>query len=362
MENLNFYSQFYGILGIPIHARYFADALIDKMQDSRLLQLTPPDPSLSGLVSSPHDGITQKLKDKMGSPILDSTNLVFWYPQSYKQIPFGKGKRIGYYIFEYTKISKSIVETINTLDAICTASKWGVEQLKANGVTIPCHVIPGGVDSSIFNSSKRNLDSKIFRFLHVGKKEERKGTDLLIRSFNKAFQGNRKVKLSLYIDNPHVAGFNSEMYLHEIGKTLQFPYGNIDVLHFYHDITDVYAKHHCAVFPTRAEGIGLPIVEAMACGVPTIASFNSGVTEFATDKNAILLKNLKEMPVYDPVFFPVSGENGVWNTPTEEELIEKMLWVYNNYGEASKIGDFAEKDLRDNYSWSLAAEKFKEIM
>jgi len=249
------------------------------------------------------------------------------------------------------------------LDGVMTASKWGVEVLKNNGVTVPLYVVPGGVDHNVFNSSTRKLDEKRFRFLHIGKAESRKGTNLVIQAFNEAFQGDRKVRLSLFIDNPHLRNFDADMFLNSVheGLGLKYPVTNIDVRHFEDNIVNIYNSHHAAVFASKAEGIGLPIVEAMSCGLPVIVPFNSGITEYATDDNSILLKDLVEEDIHDPTFFAGKGEFGKWNTPKVEDLTNKMKWVRENYDKAQAIGARAEHDMQTTYSWDLAAKKLLDI-
>jgi glycosyltransferase involved in cell wall biosynthesis len=354
----NFFGQFYGCLGIPNHSRAFAQALSSRIPELILCPISQD--------QGDHYGLTQNLESKFGKPNPNYSSLVFWYPDTYKSflstIPLSK-PRIGYYIFEYTKIPSAYVDGLNSMDAICTASKWGVEILRNNGIKVPCHVVPGGVDSSIFNSSNRSLDSKKFRFLHIGKAENRKGTDIVIRAFNEAFKGDRKVKLSLYIDNPHLRKFNGDSFLHELKEhySLKYPITNIEVRHFETDITHIYNTHHVAVFASKAEGIGLPIVEAMASGMPVIVPFNSGITEYANSNNSILITDLKNEEVRDPIFFP-AGDYGTWNTPKDEDMIKSMLWAYENYPQAQDFGKQAEIDMRTMYTWENAAKRFIEIV
>jgi len=358
MSGLNFFGQYYSCLGIPNHTRSFANALIDNIGDVKLVPIQPG--------NDPY-GMTSKLTSRFVKPDPSYPSLAFWYPDTFPSIfnnvP-GTPKKMGYYIFEYTIIPKSYVDVLNTLDAVCTASHWGVEVLRKNGVTVPCHIVPGGVDATIFNSASRNLDSKRFRFLHMGKAESRKGTTLVIKAFNEAFKGDRKIRMSLFIDNPHLRQFDADMFLHGLQEDLQlqYPLSNVDVRHFENDITNIYNTHHAAVFASKAEGIGLPIVEAMACGLPTIVPFNSGITEYANDANSILIKNLVEEPIFDLNFFNKQGEFGTWNSPKVEDLKEKMIWVYDNYEKAQQIGKVAEQDMKNNYSWDLAAKKFASIL
>lgn len=355
MKGINFFGQFWGPLGIPNHTRAFAEALIDNGETNLI-------PIFQQTGSDSNYGVTKKLKSRIGRPNKDMPALAFWYPNTYSEMLGGFPKNLGYFIFEYDIIPQQFIEEINRLDGICTASRWGCETLKSNGVTVPTYVIPGGVDTSVFNSKNRKLDASIFRFVHIGKVERRKGTEVLIQSFNKAFKGDNKVRLTLFIDNPHIADFRAEDYLQALSYSLEYPITNIDIKHFIPDPSTLYSSYHCAVFPTKAEGIGLPITEAMAAGLPVITTNNTGITEYANDNNSILLKRLFEEPVYDKHFFPTPGVFGHWMAPTIDELVEKLKWVYEHYEDAKKIGENAEVWMKENYTWDIAAKKLLEVL
>lgn len=49
------------------------------------------------------------------------------------------------------------------------------------------------------------------------------------------------------------------------------------------DLVNLYNAAGLFVFPSRYEGFGLPILEAMACGVPVVAANNSSIPEVAGD-------------------------------------------------------------------------------
>jgi glycosyltransferase involved in cell wall biosynthesis len=50
-----------------------------------------------------------------------------------------------------------------------------------------------------------------------------------------------------------------------------------------HDLPDVYRGASCFAFPSLYEGFGFPVLEAMACGVPVLASNTSSIPEVAGD-------------------------------------------------------------------------------
>jgi glycosyltransferase involved in cell wall biosynthesis len=49
------------------------------------------------------------------------------------------------------------------------------------------------------------------------------------------------------------------------------------------DLVSIYNLASLFVFPSRYEGFGLPLLEAMSCGVPVIAADNSSIPEIVGD-------------------------------------------------------------------------------
>lgn len=343
INKLNFFCQPYGDLGIPIHSRALADEFKQQLEQFRMIPIFRTGEKLE-----------KKYQDMVGKPDMDAFSLTFWYPNVYPDFKVSD-INIGYYIFEYTKIPRDFVNKMNDMETVCTASKWGRDILIANGVRTPVVVFRGG---GIASKEARKEPSDVFRFLHIGKFEDRKGTVQLIKCFNQAFEGNKDIRLTLSIDNPHVKGFSAEAQVAALAKYLKFPSNNVDIIHHVKNVSDLYLTHDCGVFPTKAEGIGLPIVESMAHGLPVITCYNTGITEYANDRNSILIKNLKEEPIYDQHFFPNKGEFGTWMSPSDADLIEAMKMAISNRSKLQEIGNNAKRFIAEEFSWNKSVKDF----
>ncbi|MFZ3079302.1 MAG: glycosyltransferase family 4 protein [Bellilinea sp.] len=132
--------------------------------------------------------------------------------------------------------------------------------------------IPWGTDCAIYAEDCKPVSDKEVIFFHsCGMNPWRKGTDVLV----KAFQGVKgSARLIIHsqvpiIDSVLANPIKADSRIEVIVKTVGPP-------GLYH-LGDVY------VYPTRLEGIGLTIAEALASGLPVITVDNAPMNEFVVD-------------------------------------------------------------------------------
>jgi len=137
--------------------------------------------------------------------VLSQTNegdINIWFPGSQASIPLLKGKNILWAIFESDLLPPQYIATLLKADLVWTPSNWAKKVLVANGFPEEkIDVVPEGVDQYIFHPFKRKLrHSNCYRFLAVGKYEQRKGYDQLLQAFKKEFSTNPEVQLLIKAD------------------------------------------------------------------------------------------------------------------------------------------------------------------
>ena len=125
----------------------------------------------------------------------DAPCIKIWHQNDMTQFA-GRGKRIGFPIFELDKFNDLEKHHLNSLDSMFVCSQWAKNVVLSN-IDInsnDVHVIPLGIDKKIFqNNTTENSEKTIF--LNCGKWEVRKGHDILYKIFNMAFEPSDKVEL-----------------------------------------------------------------------------------------------------------------------------------------------------------------------
>jgi len=146
-----------------------------------------------------------------------------------------------------------------TCDSLATRS-----QLLRLGFSLTdTSVVPLGVDP-VFTPGPAPSDS--FDLLHVGSTAERKRIDVLLKAFALVRRAEPRARL-LRAGGPLTApqqDLAGRLGIQDAVVTLPF----LTVA----ELADVYRSARAVLMPSSVEGFGFPVVEAMACGTPVIAS------------------------------------------------------------------------------------------
>lgn len=206
------------------------------------------------------------------------------------------------------------------LQGITCVSTHVQKVFQDNGLRIPTASVGDGVDHwERVHASDARFGGKAFRLLHVSSCFPRKGVDILLKAYGRAF--SREDNVSLLIKtfaNPHN---DIHAQLAECNqKNPNYP----DVELIEGDLSDadlkaLYSQCHVLVAPSRAEGFGLPLAEAMLSGLPVITTGWGGQLDFCNADNSWLL-DYQFAPAQ--THFNVLGS--VWAEPDVESLVEAM--------------------------------------
>lgn len=264
--------------------------------------------------------------------------------------------KIGFTMLEVDGLPASWVQSANMMDEVWTPSTFNRETFKRSGVTKPIHVIPLGVNPAYFNPGIKGyrIDGP-FTFLTMFEWGERKAPEILLKAFNDEFGSSEDVVLicKAYNQDPavHIPAQVRNYYLKDSGGRIVF---SINEVVPSYQLGSIYRSVDCFVLASRGEGWGLPILEAMACGLPVIATNWSAQCDFISNDTAYLLdvERLRPAEAKCPYY---EGFN--WAEPSYEHLRSLMRHVFENRDEAKTLGVRASAEVLTKWSWKQSVKK-----
>ena len=118
-----------------------------------------------------------------------------------------------------------------------------------------------------------DYSSKDFVFLCVSTNAHRKNVLLLINTFKKAFANSPNIKLLLRVN--------------DVDEHLLSPNDNIQILPPSSNMKDLYKQAHATVLASSIEGFGMPVLEGLLNGLPSVVPFHSGLLDFVNIYNSL---------------------------------------------------------------------------
>ncbi|HYM25544.1 MAG TPA: glycosyltransferase family 1 protein [Vicinamibacterales bacterium] len=149
------------------------------------------------------------------------------------------------------------------------------------------HVIPDGVDTTVFKPlpdpdrlsawRRRVFGADVPFVVYVGKPTRRRNLPNLLRAF-RVLKSTQAIPHKLLLIGTALPGTPFESIVDELalaGDVVTIPYAP------HEEIAVAYNASTLNIYPSDYEGFGMPVLEAMACGTPTIALDNTAFPEFA---------------------------------------------------------------------------------
>lgn len=183
------------------------------------------------------------------------------------------------------RLLKTIQSSYSKSDCLIAVSPALARRIK-NHFGFESKYIPNMVDEKVFYFFPGKA-TQIVNFVSVGNLIKGKRMDLTIEAFYRAFfESEEKKEVHLYI-----YGEGDERRTCE---TLIRKYDLKDHVHLMgrrsrEEIADTLKNAQCFVLASRAETFGVAYIEALACGVPVIATRCGGPETFVHEKNGILI-------------------------------------------------------------------------
>lgn len=277
--------------------------------------------------------------------------------------------QVGRTMNETSAIPAEWLTQCEPMDEIWVPSRFNYETFVRGGIP-PGKVVvmPECLPVELFDPAVEPLEiphARGFVFLSVFAWSRRKGWDVLVRAFVEEFGAQEEVTLVLKTTPTYITPIPVRvqelraLIRHELGRELR-RCPRIVVLDLdpgAEGMPRLYRAADAFVLPSRGEGWGRPYMEAMAMGLPTIATRWSGNLAFMTDENSYLvdyeLVDVDEAARKEGDWFMRSRLRGeFWAEPSVSHLRQVMRRVFERRDEARATGERARRDVIANLSWT----------
>jgi glycosyltransferase involved in cell wall biosynthesis len=164
----------------------------------------------------------------------------------------------GWYSPAYARLQQALLPAIaRRARLVVTVSAFSAAELRAL-LGVEAVVVPGGVDHDRFRPGVPRPDRAPY-VLTVGSRTSRKNTGVLEEAARRLAERGVEL-LAVGGDRPQFAAGAGAAGVRELGRVPDA------------ELPGLYAGALAFALPSRYEGFGLPLLEAMACGTPVVAA------------------------------------------------------------------------------------------
>ncbi|MBC8331907.1 MAG: glycosyltransferase family 4 protein [Anaerolineae bacterium] len=232
----------------------------------------------------------------------------------------------------YHRLAAPLIRMIWRRAQMIVANSAGLAELaRAFEPRVSMQIIPNGVDLTFYTPTTREWNPP--RLLFVGRLVYQKGLDLLFKAL--AELRSHPWELCLVGDGPQRPRLESFAEKYQITARVRFAnwLDGPALLEEYH-------QSNLFVFPSRHEGMPNAVLEAMACGLPVIASRIAGNEELV-----------------------VNGETGLLIPPEDVDALQQALTqLLSDADLCQRMGAAGRQRVEEHYAWNQIAAQYLELI
>lgn len=281
------------------------------------------------------------------------------------------GPAIAMTVWETSRLPPHWASLLNRADALIVPSAWNRSVFLESGVRVPVYVLPhvsefagepaNALAIELFRSSLPAGFERRFLFYSISAWNWRKGNDLLVRAFERAFAGREDVGLLL-----KTTASSQDCGGSRIGRAVSRLAGterlrrrvlagqirgvaaltgswSADAMRALHTAADSYATL------TRGEGWGMGLYESAIFGKPWVAPREGGHRAYLTDEAWPGLIRGRSVPVQVPGNRSYLREQR-WFEADIDDAARRMRDVVSRYDELKEQAEQAARALRETHS------------
>lgn len=276
--------------------------------------------------------------------------------------PTGPGVFVLMMPWEHGRIPRDWVEPIHsTVDEVWVYSRAMLRAYVASGIPESrVAIVPLGVDTDCFKPGLDPLPlptTKSVKLLYVGGTIARKGFDVLLAAYGRAFTHADDV--CLVVKDLGAGSFYRQESAGDAIRAMRNDPSAPEIVYLTDDLDEtdlprLHAACDALVLPYRGEGFGLSALEAMACGLPVVVTAGGPTDEFVPQSACWRIPaRLRYFPEEAYQRQPTVGKPW-WLEPDADALAVILKDVVGNADERQRRGRSARKAAL-GWSWARTA-------
>ncbi|HKE42264.1 MAG TPA: glycosyltransferase family 4 protein [Casimicrobiaceae bacterium] len=231
------------------------------------------------------------------------------------------------------------------------------------------HVVPHGIDPAVFrpdpstrSATREALGLKdAFIYLSIGAMTWNKGIDVLLAAFARVCEKKRNAVLFLKGTD---AIYDSRDFLRRTLSALPEHTRAAAASRMVYDggtyavarMADLLRAADVYVSPYRAEGFNMPVLEAVACGVPVICTGGGPTDEFTDEPFA---RRIRSSPRQIRL---AGGDAGDYLEPDVDHLVELMLRAALDPDDTARTGAAGAVHVAEHFTWDRVTDRLVDVL
>ncbi len=201
-------------------------------------------------------------------------------------------------------------------------------------------VIPFGADTDFFRPLDVHKDENSFQILSVGYLIERKGFEYLIRAMPDVLKEHKYARLKIVGSGPQESKLKELIYKLGLGDKVEIVKNvSDDELLMIYNSADLFVLPSIVDSQGNTEGLGVVLLEAMACGLPVVGSNVGGIPDVIEDNVTGFLVGEKDMEGFSRV----------------------ISWLIDNEDLRSELFVKGHEMVKAKFSWKMISKQYLNV-